>query len=183
MQNFTIHNLKKAKKNKEGTCFPFSFEVEKMRWEGYPTHIIAGAGIVLNEKEEVLLVKSYRSGQVFPGGQVEVGENMIETVKREIMEEAGVEIEAEEVCCITSNTKKKPGYNGVKEVPTKIILDFICKAKCGTPRPSDEDSESAYFPKDEVQHLIQEPAFIERYKAYLEYVTWPKFELKLKRYI
>ena len=35
MQNFTIHNLKKAKKNKEGTCFPFSFEVEKMRWEGY----------------------------------------------------------------------------------------------------------------------------------------------------
>lgn len=33
-----------------------------MRWEGYPTHIIAGAGIVLNEKEEVLLVKSYRSG-------------------------------------------------------------------------------------------------------------------------
>ena len=148
-----------------------------------PTHIIAGAGIVLNEKEEVLLVKSYRSGWVFPSGQVEVGENMIEAVKREIMEEEGVEIEVEVVCCISSNTKKKPGYNGVKEVPTKIILDFICKAKCGTPRPSDENSESAYFPKDEVLHLIQEPAFIEQYKAYLEYVTWPKFELKLKRYI
>lgn len=39
-----------------------------------PTHIIAGAGIVLNDKDEVLMVKVHRGGWVFPGGQVEVGE-------------------------------------------------------------------------------------------------------------
>lgn len=58
------------------------------------------------------------------------------------MEEAGVDIEVSEVFCISSNKRKNPGYNGVKEIPTKIMLDFICRAKSGTPRPSDENSES-----------------------------------------
>ncbi len=157
-----------------------------------PTHIIAGAGIVRNEKDEVLLVKTYNAGWVFPGGQVEVGENVIDAVKREIMEEAGVEVDVGEVFCISSNTGKHPGYNGVKEVPTKIMLDFICKAKGGIPRPSDENSESAYVPKEKVLELIKAPAIIERYKAYLEYagrpiymeyVTKPVFQLKLRRLI
>ena len=108
------------------------------------------------------------------------------------MEESGVDIEVGEVFCISSNTGKYPGYNGVKEVPTKIMLDFICKAISGVPRPSDENSESAYVPKDEVLQWIQAPAIIERYKAfleyagrptYLEYVTKPSFHLKLKRLI
>ena len=58
-----------------------------------PTHIIAGAGIVTNENKEVLMIKTYNAGWVFSGGQVEVGENVIDAVKREIMEEAGVDIE------------------------------------------------------------------------------------------
>ena len=157
-----------------------------------PTHIIAGAGIVINENQEILMVKTYNAGWVFPGGQVEVGENVIDAVKREIMEEAGIDVEVGEVFCISSNTGKYPGTNGVKEVPTKIMLDFLCRAKGGTPRPSDENSESAYFPKEKVLDLIEAPAIMERYKAYLEYsgrptyleyVTKPNFELKLKRLI
>ncbi len=157
-----------------------------------PTHIIAAAGIVVNDNDEVLMVKTHRGGWVFPGGQVEIGENVIDAVRREVMEETGVEIEVGEVFCISSNTCKYPGYNGVKEVPTKIMLDFICRAKGGTPRPSDENSESAFLSKDKVQELITAPAVIERYKAYLEYsgrpiymeyVTKPNFQLKLKRII
>lgn len=165
--------------------------MENKEWV-MPTHIIAAAGIVLNDKDEVLMVKTYNAGWVFPGGQVEVGENVIDAVKREIMEEAGVDVEVGEVFCISSNTAKYQGYNGVKEVPTKIMLDFICKAKSGIPRPSDENSESKYVSKDEALDLIQAPAIVERYKAYLEYagrptyleyVTRPTFQLKLKRLI
>lgn len=155
-----------------------------------PTHIVAGAGIVINDKGEILLVKTYNQGWVFPGGQVEVGENVIDAVKREVMEETGVDIEVGELFCISSNTKKYPGHSGVKEIPTKVMLDFICRAKSGNPRPSDENSESMYVRKDKVLELIQSPNIIERYKAYLEYagrpiymeyVTKPSFELKLKR--
>lgn len=165
--------------------------MDKKEWV-MPTHIIAGAGIVINGSDEVLMVKTYNAGWVFPGGQVEVGENVIDAVKREIMEETGIDIEVGEVFCISSNTGKYPGYNGVKEIPTKIMLDFICRAKGGEPRPSEENSESVYVPKDKVLELIQAPAITERYKAYLEYagrpiyleyVTKPSFELKLKRLI
>jgi len=157
-----------------------------------PAHIIAAAGVVRNGNHEVLMIKNDRRGWEFPGGMVEVGENVIDAVKREIMEEAGIAIEVGEVFCISSNTGKHPGYNGVKEVPTKIMLDFICQAKSGTPRPSEENSESAYIPEGKVLGLIEAPAAIERYKAYLEYtgrpayleyVTYPSFELKLKRLI
>ena len=157
-----------------------------------PTHIIAAAGIVINEKDEVLMVKANHGGWVFPGGQVEVGENVIDAVKREVMEETGIEIEVGEVFCISSNTCKYPGYNGVKEVPTKIMLDFLCRAKGGIPRPSDENAESAFVSRDKARELITAPAVAERFKAYLEYagrpvymeyVTKPSFQLKLKREI
>ena len=157
-----------------------------------PVHIIAGAGIVINEKNEILMIKNHRRGWEFPGGQVEVGESVINAVKREIFEETGIEIEIGEVFCISSNTGKYPGYNGVKEIPTKLMLDFICYATGGLPRASEENSETAFVPKNKVLELIQTPAYIERYKAfleyegrpiYLEYVTRPEFQLKQKRLI
>ena len=140
-----------------------------------PTHIIAGAGVVISDKDEVLMVKTYNAGWVFPGGQVEVGENVIDAVKREIMEETGIDVDVGEVFCISSNTGKYPGYNGVEEVPAKIMLDFICKAVSGTPRPSDENSESAYVSKEKALELIQSPNIIERYKAYMEYSGRPVY--------
>ncbi len=157
-----------------------------------PTHIIAAAGIVINEKNEILMVRNVRRGWEFPGGQVEVGENVIDAVRREIMEETGIDAEVGEVFCISSNTGKYPGYNGVKEVPTKIMLDFICRAKAGTLRASCESPETAWFPKKDIPDLIRTPAYLERFKAfleytgrpvYLEYVTRPEFQLKLKRLI
>ena len=58
-------------------------------------------------------------------------------------------------------------------MPTKIMLDFICRAKGSLPRPSDENSESAFFTRDKARELITAPAIVERYKAYLEYVGRP----------
>ena len=157
-----------------------------------PEHIIAAAAVVINEKDEILMINSDHYGWAFPGGQVEVGENVIDAVKREVKEETGIEIEVGEVFCISSNTCRHPGYGGVEEVPTKIALDFICTAKGGTLSASDENSESAFVDRNDVMKLIGSPAIAERFKAYLEYegrpvyleyITYPVFQLKLKRQI
>ena len=72
------------------------------------------------------------------------------------------------------------------------MFDFMCRSTGGIPRPSDENSESAYFPKSRVPELIKTPSYLERYLAfleytgrpiYLEYVTKPEFKLKLKTLI
>ncbi len=163
--------------------------MENKEWV-LPSHIIAVGGIAVNEKNEILMVKHWRQGWVFPGGMVEAGENLIDGLKREIMEETGVDADVGEVFCIASNTGKYPGYNGVKEIPTKLMLDFECRVISGEPRPSEENSESMFIPKEKALDMITEPAIIERFKAYLEYcgrpvymeyVTKPNFELKLKR--
>lgn len=154
-----------------------------------PTHIVAAAGITTNEKGEILLVKTHRGGWVFPGGQVENGENVINAVIRETKEESGIDIKVERLFCIASNTCEYPGYNGVEKIPTKVMMDFICKAVGGELCNSEENSESGWFSKDEVLKMMEAPAYIERFKAYLEfdgrvqyleYITKPEFILKNK---
>ena len=158
-----------------------------------PTHIVSAGAVVLNEQGEVLLVKDDRKGSwTFPGGIIEEGEGVLDGVKREVLEETGIKAEVGELFCVTSNTCKHPGYNGVREVPPKVMLDFVCRAIGGTPRPSEENSKTAWFTLDEAQRLITAPALAARFQAYLEYagrpafleyVTRPAFELKAKRTI
>ena len=156
-----------------------------------PTHIVAVGGIVVNDDGKLLLVKnSYRGIWEYPGGQVEIGENLIEALQREIREESGIEVEVGELFCISSNTCKYPGHSGVKEVPTKVMMDFICKPVGGAEHTSDETSDVGWFTLDEAQALIAAPALRERFQAYrtyqgkptyLSYVTKPEFALHHKR--
>ena len=158
-----------------------------------PTHIVSAGAIVLNDRGQVLLVKDARQDAwTFPGGIIEEGEGVLDGVKREVLEETGITVEVGELFCVTSNTCKYPGYNGVKEVPTKVMLDFVCRATGGTPRPSEENFQTAWFPLNEAQRLITAPALAARFQAYLEYKGRPAFleykhkpifELKQKRTI
>lgn len=57
------------------------------------THFVSVAGLVSNDKGEVLLINSPRRGWEYPGGMVEPGETFEEALLREIREEAGVYVE------------------------------------------------------------------------------------------
>lgn len=68
-----------------------------------------------------------------------MGENVIDAVKREILEETGIEVE---LFCFF-NTSKYLKCGDIKEIPTKVMLDFICRKIGGEIRDSEENSESA----------------------------------------
>jgi 8-oxo-dGTP diphosphatase len=155
-----------------------------------PTHIVAVGGIVENEQEQVLLVKTQHGGWVFPGGQVEVGENLMDALIREIKEESGIDVVVSYLIGVYSNTGIHKWHDGVTDVPTKVMLDFMCKPVGGELCTSEETSESHWFEKDKVLDMVIAPAIRIRYQAYLdfggnscymEYVTKPNFEVKLKR--
>lgn len=157
----------------------------------FPTHIVAVDGIVENDSGEILLVKSRHHGlYALPGGQVEAGENLIDALIREIKEETGVDAEVNKLICVSSNTCTYPGYNGYDVVPTKVMFGFTCTCIGGELRTSDETSETVWVAKEKVLDYITSPYLIERFNAcfhhgggiqYLEYVTRPEYDLKLKR--
>ena len=158
----------------------------------FPTHIVAVGGIVENEQDNILLVKTRDGGWVFPGGQVEVGENLMDALCREIKEESGIDATVSHLIGIYSNTGIHKWYDGVTEVPTKLMLDFVCKPVGGQLSISDETTDSGWFSKEQVLDFITAPAIRTRFRAYLdfggataymEYVTKPEFEIKYRAII
>jgi len=160
----------------------------------FPTHIVAVDGIVENDNNEVLLVKQRDRGVwTIPGGQVEVGENLIDALIREIKEESGIDVEVDKLICVSSNICTYEGYGGYGMVPTKVMFGFTCTHKGGELRTSDETSETCWIQKNKILDYITVPNLRKRFEAYLdfngidvqylEYITRPTYELKSERHI
>jgi 8-oxo-dGTP diphosphatase len=156
-----------------------------------PTHIVAVGGIVEDEGN-ILLVKTQHGGWVFPGGQVEAGENLMDALSREIKEESGIDAVVSHLIGVYSNTGMYKWHDGVTDIPTKVMLDYVCKPVGGQLCTSEETSDSRWVAKEKVLDMVTVPAIRTRYQAYLdfvgnvhymEYVTKPDFELKLTRII
>lgn len=157
-----------------------------------PLHILAVGGITENENGEILLVKMEHNGWGFPGGQVEVGENLIEALQREIVEESGIEVEVLELIGVYSNVGVNKWHDGITDIPTKLIMDYRCKVIGGVLCISEETSETAWISKEKVLDMLYLPVFRERFKNYLEqkekviyksFVTQPEFEIKFEQSI
>jgi 8-oxo-dGTP diphosphatase len=157
----------------------------------FPTHIVAVNGIIENDKNQIILVKSRHHGTYnLPGGQVEVGENLIEALMREIKEEAGVDVTVDQLISVSSNTCTYEGFNGYGTVPTKVIFGFTCTYLSGELITSDETSETIWVNKEQILDYVKSPYMVERINAYLnytngiqflQYVNKPEYALILKR--
>ncbi|MEK3835978.1 NUDIX hydrolase [Paenibacillus sp. FSL R7-0128] len=158
----------------------------------FPTHIVSAGGFVEDGNGNILLVKAHDDGWVYPGGITEVGENLVDGVIREIKEESGIDATVSHLISIVSNTAIHKWYDGVSDVPTKVMFDFVCKAVGGELTTSNETSNCRWVPKEHVLDLITLPGIRMRYEAYLnfngsvnymEYVTasTTDFNVKLQR--
>ena len=110
----------------------------------YTNPASAAAGVVFNERGEVLLVRRaiepYRGYWALPAGYQEIDEEPAATVVREVFEEAGVEIEVHgllDLLFVTGDVRK----------PANVAV-FLCHAVGGVLKPGDEESEVAWFPLD-----------------------------------
>jgi 8-oxo-dGTP diphosphatase len=124
-----------------------------------PKQIVAVAGLVENSQNEILLVRHPRRGWEIAGGQVEEGENLINALKREVKEEAGVDISVGELAGIYTK------YSS----PALLILGFLCEYIEGDLRPSSESPEVSWVPKGDVLERISHPAIHDRIQDMLKY--------------
>ncbi len=77
--------------------------VEDPFQDTYPRHIVDVSGIVTDARGRILVVKGDRRGWEPPGGQVELGEDLVEALKREVLEESSVEVEVLRLAGVYSN--------------------------------------------------------------------------------
>ena len=109
-------------------------------------HFVSCAALVTNDEGKILLVKSPWRGWEYPGGLIEPGETFRNCLKREVREEAGVEIEI-------------LGFVGIcKNVERDIVnIDFTARYVSGQLTPSDESTEVIWATAEEAFDLITFP--------------------------
>jgi len=107
-----------------------------------PTHTVGAGAIVLNDANELLVVRERGSkGFKLPGGHVEAGERIQHSIQREVLEETGIDAEFHSIVGFST---KHPYQFG------KSNLHFICRMKALTKSinvlDTDEIEEAKWLP-------------------------------------
>ena len=115
------------------------------------THFVSVAGVVVRGDGRVLVVQRRDNGRwEAPGGVLELGETFEEGVRREVVEETGVEITVDHLSGVYKNMTR-----GV------VALVFRCRPIGGTPTETDEAQQVCWLTPDEVRQRMA-PAFAVR---------------------
>lgn len=103
-------SLTLVRKPQESTYVPF-----------VPTHIVGAGAILINEHNEILVVRDQgRTGFNLPGGHVDPGERIQDSIVREVLEETGIEASFESILGFTTRHPYEFG---------KSNIHFICRLK------------------------------------------------------
>lgn len=126
-----------------------------------PTRPQIAVGAVVIHDGALLLVKRAQEPAkgkwTLPGGRLEAGEYLQDAVRREVLEETGIEVTVDRLL-------------GIFEVvgdPHYVILDYLCNASDEVePRAADDVDEARWVPLDEVSSLDCTPRFVETLTAW-----------------
>lgn len=111
--------------------------------------------IITNDNGEILLMRRSENSKAYPGhwglvaGWMEWGETIEEALKREAMEEIGVEIE------VIKFLGKYYDSKGRHPTKTSVCLPHLCKIKSGDPKVNqlEEVQDVKWFKPEEVREL------------------------------
>lgn len=116
--------------------------------------ILSGVpAIIQNSKGEILMGKRTKKGLFYPnmwglpGGLIEFGETIEQTIKRELKEELGVESK------VVKYGKPIVQLPNKKTQTQYLSTPVYCKITSGTPRPKDETSEVKWFKPSEIKSM------------------------------
>jgi ADP-ribose pyrophosphatase YjhB (NUDIX family) len=112
----------------------------------YPAQPTVGVGVVVWQGELVLLIRRGRpprQGQwSLPGGGVQLGEPLAEAARREVREEAGLEIALGGIVA-TLDLIERDEAGRVRY--HYVLVDYVAEALAGALQPGDDASDARWF--------------------------------------
>jgi 8-oxo-dGTP diphosphatase len=120
----------------------------------YPERPYAGVGAIIFRGSEVLLVKRGRPPALgkwsIPGGLVELGESLEASVRREVMEEVGLEVKV--IDLVAALDRVILDQDGRIEYHY-ILLDFLCEAVGGLLKAGTDADECRFIPMKDLRRF------------------------------
>ena len=124
----------------------------------YPERPVVGVGGVVIADGRALLIRRgnppLEGEWSIPGGALEVGEMLLDAVRRELAEETGIEVRVGDLIevfeRIFPDGEGQPKYHFV-------ILDYLCEAVRGTARAGSDVTDVAWAAESELQKYLLTP--------------------------
>lgn len=127
-----------------------------------PIILVASLGIVLDSEGRILLQRTSDKEDMswgLPGGMMELGEGVEDTLMREVKEETGLEITLDYLQGIYSKLPLTKYKNG--DVTQVICLAFVCRMSGGSLKSDDPESvELKFVDPESAKELLGKNCFI-----------------------
>jgi 8-oxo-dGTP diphosphatase len=117
----------------------------------YPSQPVPGVGAIVLRQDDILLVRRGNEPQQglwsLPGGALELGETLDQGVRREVMEETGLEVRVLQFAGaferITTDDSGAVEYH-------YVLLDYLCEPVGGALSAGDDAAEAAWVSRAEL---------------------------------
>jgi ADP-ribose pyrophosphatase YjhB (NUDIX family) len=117
----------------------------------YPERPILGVGAIIEERGCVLLVERgqepLKGVWSLPGGVVEAGELLKDAIRREVLEETGLEVDPVSIAEIFERIM--PDGSGRTEYHY-VLIDYLCKVTGGNLSPASDAARARWVPRAEL---------------------------------
>lgn len=116
---------------------------------GYQTPKLDTRGVVFNERGEILLVQENDGLWSLPGGWVDINMSVKENVEKEVLEEAGLKVNADKIIAVMDRDK----HNLPRYIYKVIKIFILCNKETGEFIANNETIASAYFSYENLPKL------------------------------
>ena len=120
----------------------------------YPDAPIVGVGAIIRDGGRIVLIRRDREPAkgrwTFPGGVVELGETVRDAVRREVLEETGLEVEVGEMALLIDRILRDEAGRIRFHY---VILDFLARPVGGALRAGDDAGDICWAGLDELDEL------------------------------
>ncbi len=142
-----------------------------------PTSLVPAVSAVVADPGGRLLLQRRTDNQLWsvPGGAVELGESVLDALRREVLEETGLEVEVDRLIGVYSSPDYLVAYDD-GEVRQQFSLAFACHVTGGSIQTSSETMDVQWVPPDDLATLDLSAGAARRIDDYRRGDTEPVFD-------